>query len=303
MKLRILLLAGALSFLSACSDGGSPSDTGQSLDGAGLAGPVWELTRYTGSDGLLRDVLSVTTFQFRLAPGSSGADSFDQCTRQGGTYAVGDESVTLRFDGPVDGVVCEPFGDPAFDEQRLAVRTILDGRPPGEEGEIGAPLVYRIDGDTLELSAPDGRQLVFMQVDAFDDELPGGSSEAAALLLSRTWTWDGYRASFDAEIEAVDDAPGAYTLRFSADGSVGGEVSCNAWSGDWTGPGVSLDITRVVATEVDCGGEARESADRYLDALRSAFGLSVLTDEPQLFVFAPDGVWLRFSPARDRDIG
>ena len=182
------------------------------------------------------------------------------------------------------------------------MRTILDGRPPRGDGEIGAPLVYRIDGDALELSAPDGRQLVFTRVDAFDDELPGGSSEAAELLLDRTWTWDGYRTSFDTEIEPVDDTLGAYTLRFSADGSVGGIVSCNGWSGDWAAPGISLEITRVSADQAYCGDEAQERANRYLGALRSATSLSVLTDEPQLFIVAPDGVRLRFSPIEDQSV-
>ena len=292
MRTHVLWIAGMLSLASGCSDDGSSSGTGQASDGTGLLGPVWELTRYTGQDGMPRDVLPVTLFQFRLVRGSSAAESFDQCVTQGGGYELGgDGFVSMRFDGPTDDVVCEPFGDAEFDAQDRAFRSILEE----------APLMYDVDGDTLELSAPDGRRLEFAEVDQFDYELPGGSAEAAELLLSRTWSWDGYRSSFDAEIEPEGEGSGAYTARFSADGSVGGSLGCNSWSGDWTGSGVSLEITEVIASEAYCGEEAQATADRYLEGLQSASGLSVLADEPRLFVFAADGVRLRFSPHRQPD--
>ena len=302
MKIHVLWIAGVLSLAGGCSDDDSPSGTGQPPNSTGLAGPVWELARYTGPDGTLRDVLPATMFQFRLIPGSSAAGSFNQCVTQGGSYELGgDGFVSVRFDGPTDDVVCEPFDDAEFDAQSRAFRSILEGSLPGEGSRTGTPLMYDVDGDTLELSAPDGRQLEFTEVDQFDYERFGGSAEAAELLLNRTWNWDGYRSSFDAQIEPEGEGPDAYTLRFSADGSVGGSLDCNTWSGDWTGSGVSLEITRVIASEAYCGEEARATADRYLEGLRSASSLSVLTDESQLFIIAADGVRLRFSTDRQPD--
>ena len=69
MKMRVLLLVGGLLLSSGCSNSDSSPEAGQPLDRAELAGPVWELTRYTGPDGLLRDVLPVTHVPVPPRPG------------------------------------------------------------------------------------------------------------------------------------------------------------------------------------------------------------------------------------------
>ena len=149
-------------------DGAASVPTSGADPDVGLLGRPWQLSQYTAPDGTLQNVLPEAVFQFQLEPDSLRANAFDVCVDQNGSYELGDGFVVIRLDGPTDGIACSPDD---FEPVRQVdeARTILDG-DRDESGMIGVPLTYAVEGDTLTLSAADGRQLVFVEVDELEQQ-------------------------------------------------------------------------------------------------------------------------------------
>ncbi|MCL4833371.1 MAG: META domain-containing protein [Caldilineaceae bacterium] len=90
--------------------------------------------------------------------------------------------------------------------------------------------------------------------------------------------------------------PDAYTLELSADGTAGGQVDCNQFSGSYSLDGSALTFGPLSSTRAMCPEDSLY--DRYMQGLGDTNSF-VLQDGHLFVAFGPDAGILEFAPATD----
>ena len=146
-------------------------------------------------------------------------------------------------------------------------------------GALDAVGRARIEGEDLILTG-DGATLRFHRVP------PVPTSE----LTGTDWVLDTV-----VEVETASSVRGGSTLRFDADGTVGGTTACRAFSGTWTVAETELALTDLVTEDQACPEELRRQDEHELAVLRSATTVGITGD--RLTLTGPTGEGLSYRDA------
>jgi heat shock protein HslJ len=211
--------------------------TGGSLDGA------WVLTG--GSDGgralaVRADAPITLTIAGSEASGTAACNGYfgELSNDDAGTRLTGLGSTAMGCDGPV------------MDLETAYLAGL--GRVTGSQR----------NGDRLTLTGPELELVYELAAPVQDAELVGTAWQLETVV------------SGDAASSAVDSD--RVTMRFAADGTMGGEAGCTTWDGTWTDADGRIAVDDVTATAAPCAsGLAGALEDQVTAVVDGGFALTI----------------------------
>jgi heat shock protein HslJ/uncharacterized lipoprotein NlpE involved in copper resistance len=169
------------------------------------------------------------------------------------------------------------------------VMVMLSGRADGTDYEVPVRITFELVGEVLtaveydmELFGQQGMQLTRV------------AAMSPVSLEGVVWQLREIQMMDDTVFRPAD--PAAYTLQFSADGSVAVQADCNQGSGPYTRRDSQLTFGPLAVTEAMCAADSL--SDRMLQGLNDAH--SFVMDAGNLAIaFGPDSGILVFAPAAE----
>lgn len=177
IMIRAILLLAACFALQACSsnststssDGDNtveltptsvdPAVTSNNTESTSILERRWNLVLYTGLDGNESELIPSTARVFETR-GDELIGSVNCNNSNSGTYQQNENSIILTF-GPATEIDCGFEGD-QFRDQERSLDDLFRGQ--GEDNTDSRELMIDLMGDTLTLTAADGRRLVFREI-------------------------------------------------------------------------------------------------------------------------------------------
>jgi len=153
----------------------------------------WNLTSFTRLDGREASLVETTSFEFKA---DSNTDRFRarlHCNEGGGSYRLGDGVIVFKL-GIFTEADCGLSADGAIEQQR-SFEDLMGGQ--GEDNLESRELMIELENSSLVLTAPDGRKLVFSEVQpqtvgTNDPQSTSTDPLEPESLLGRVWEIENY---------------------------------------------------------------------------------------------------------------